>query len=84
MAAPTPQEVDAQVRAFVTERLDPDADLSADYDLLASGLLNSLTLMHLIMHLEEAFGIEVTPDEFDAQNFRSIRAIQILIQSKTA
>ena len=85
MAAPTPEEIDAQTRAFITERLDPDAgSLDAGVDLLASGLLNSLTLMHLVLHLEEAFDIEVTPAEFDARNFRSIRAIQAFVVTKTA
>ena len=79
------QDVEARVRAFIVEQLDPDAvGLVPDADLLAAGLLNSLTLMHLVMHLEEAYGIEVTPGEFDARNFRTIRAIEAFVQSKTA
>jgi acyl carrier protein len=79
------QDVEARVRAFIVEQLDPDAGgLGADADLLAAGLLNSLTLMHLVMYLEEAFAIEVTPAEFDARNFRTLRAIEAFVQRKTA
>ncbi len=81
----TPQDVEARVRAFIVERLDPDAAaLDAEADLLAAGLLNSLTLMHLVLYLEETFGLEVAPAEFDARHFRSIRAIEAFVQSKSA
>lgn len=82
---PAVQDIEARVRLFIVEQLDPDAGtLDADADLLAAGMLNSLTLMHLVMYLEETFGLEVTPAEFDARNFRSVRAIEAFVQRKTA
>ena len=80
---PAVQDIEARVRAFIVEQLNPDAGgLDADADLIEEGLLNSLTLTHLVMYLEETFALEVTPAEFDARTFRSIRAIEAFVQRK--
>jgi acyl carrier protein len=78
-------DIEAHVRAFIVEQLNPDAGaLDVDADLIEEGLLNSLTLTHLVMYLEETFNLEVPPEEFEARNFRSIRAIEAFVQRKTA
>jgi acyl carrier protein len=45
-------------------------------------VLNSLTLSHLIVYLEQQLGIEVPPSEFDPDNFQSIRAICDFVERK--
>lgn len=48
---------------------------SPDTDLMETGLLDSLTLVELIVGLEEEFGIKIPFDEVDLENFRSVSRI---------
>jgi acyl carrier protein len=58
--------------------------LDEDRDLLSSGVLNSLTLAHLVVFLEERFQLRVEPREFEPENFRSLRAIAAFVRNKRA
>jgi acyl carrier protein len=82
MSALDPEEL---VRRFLAEQVlaeDQARRLGRDDHLLKMGVLNSLTLTHLIVYLEETLGIEVPPSEFDPENFRSIRAIAAYVARK--
>jgi acyl carrier protein len=48
---------------------------SADTDLMESGLLDSLTLVELIVGLEEEFEIKIPFEEVELDNFRSVERI---------
>jgi acyl carrier protein len=48
---------------------------SLEADLLESGLLDSLTLVELMSSLEEQFGIHISFDEIEIDNFRSVKNI---------
>ncbi len=48
---------------------------SPDSDLLKSGLLDSLTLVRLLLQLEERFGLKVSMENLEINDFRSIRSI---------
>jgi acyl carrier protein len=74
----TAADPEALVRRFLAEQVLGEAEvgrIGRDDHLLKMGVLNSLTLTHLIVYLEEQLGIQVLPSEFDPQNFQSIRAI---------
>jgi methoxymalonate biosynthesis acyl carrier protein len=49
-------------------------DLHDDDDLFDSGLVNSLFAVQLTTFIEKKFGIEITADDLDIQNFRSLSA----------
>ena len=59
---------------LLSERVHVEAP-SADTDLMESGLLDSLTLVELMSSLEEQFGIHISFDEIEIDNFRSARRI---------
>ena len=44
-------------------------------DLLETGLLDSLTFVQLLFHIEQEFGVTVGPDELEIENFRSVSEI---------
>lgn len=74
---------EALVRRFLGEHVLTPAELARigpDVHLLKTGVLNSLTLTHLIIALEEELRIHVPPSEFDPENFRSIRSICALVE----
>jgi len=63
-----------QIIHLLSERVRVEAP-SADADLMESGLLDSLTLVELMSSLEEQFGIHISFDEIEIDNFRSARRI---------
>ena len=53
--------------------------VDVDLDLLKSGLLDSLSLMQLIVNLEEHFAIVIEPEEMNINDYRTIRAIGLMV-----
>lgn len=51
-----------------------------DAELIKSGLLDSVDIMSLVLALDNAFDIEITPMELREENFRSADAILTLVQ----
>jgi D-alanine--poly(phosphoribitol) ligase subunit 2 len=50
-------------------------------DLIKAGLLDSITLVELIVGIEEAFGIQVPFEELEIDHFRSVEVIADFISS---
>ncbi len=48
---------------------------SRDTDLLQAGLLDSLTLVQLLVEVEAEFGVEIPLDDFDPDEFRTAESI---------
>jgi methoxymalonate biosynthesis acyl carrier protein len=59
-------------------------DVEDDEDLFASGLVNSLFAMQLVLFVEKEFAIKVENQDLDIANFRSVNAITSFIQQKTS
>lgn len=57
---------------------------SIDTDLVGTGLLDSLTLLELLTHLDEAFGVSISPEDLELENLRSIANIAELVAQRTA
>jgi acyl carrier protein len=67
---------------LLSERIHVEAP-SADTDLMESGLLDSLTLVELMSSLEEQFGINISFDEIQIDNFRSARRIAEFVNRRS-
>lgn len=48
---------------------------SADADLFAEGVLDSLAFVDLLLHLEREFGVRYSLDDLEIDNFRSVTRI---------
>lgn len=48
---------------------------AVDTDLFETGALDSLAFVELLLQLEQTFGVTVSVDELEADNFRSIARI---------
>jgi acyl carrier protein len=57
---------------------------SVDTDLVGSGLLDSLALVELLAQLEETFGVSISTDDLEPENFRSIDSIAGFVARRTA
>jgi methoxymalonate biosynthesis acyl carrier protein len=56
--------------------------LDDDDNLFESGIVNSLFAIQLMTFLEKTFGIEVTMDDLDIDNFKSIAACASFVSRK--
>lgn len=54
--------------------------LNSDTRLMEAGILDSLGLMSLLNHVEQAYGFTVPDDEFVPENFETPRTIANMIQ----
>ena len=72
-----------KLRTFISETTFTEIkDIQDDTLLFAEGLFDSLGFLSLISYLDEEFGIEVENDELIEENFESINAISVFINSK--
>ncbi len=73
------------IRQFIVTKLVKKADQRniADNDnIIMSGIIDSLGIMHLISFLEEKFKIKVRDDEILPENFESIESISRYLKSQ--
>jgi acyl carrier protein len=73
-----------QVRDFIQQALasHADADGFSDEDpLFSSGRLDSFTMMKLVMHLEQTYGIDFSDTGFDVDLVDSVDAIVALVDA---
>lgn len=59
-----------------TQKIDPDESL------VASGVLDSLSLLRLITFLEENFNVIVDDDEVVSENFETLNVIKAFVEGK--
>ena len=56
--------------------------LKNDSPLLESGILDSLSVLRLVLFLEQQFGIVVAPEELIPENFETVEAICAYIRTQ--
>ncbi|MEU7786169.1 MULTISPECIES: phosphopantetheine-binding protein [unclassified Amycolatopsis] len=75
------QAVLDRLRACLGEVL-PVEPLAADYDLIASGVLDSSRFLAVFVELEDHFGIRITGDDISQDNFRTLERIARFVRAK--
>lgn len=71
-----------KLREFLTEaiqRQTGESEFSDADSLFISGLLDSFSMMNLVMYIEEAFGLDFSNLEFDVNLIDSVNAIEALV-----
>jgi D-alanine--poly(phosphoribitol) ligase subunit 2 len=71
----------SRIKRIFLDRLHVRAN-RLDTDLLESGILDSMSLVDLLLGLELEFGIQVTIAELDFDNFRSLDRIAALVDGQ--
>ena len=74
----SPETAEARIHSIFRQRLQVDVP-SPDSDLFASGALDSLIFVELLVALEEEFDRKIPLAELDVDDFRSISAISRLL-----
>ena len=84
-AAQTPEELEMFVRDYILkEFLTPEDadDLTASTRLISDGILDSISALKLVAHLEEEFDVEFESHEVNADRLDTITQIVELVQTK--
>lgn len=76
-------ETNARIQAFLRKRFQ-NYEFADDQDIFATGVVNSLFAMQLVMFVEKEFGIEVGDEDLTLDNFRTVDAMAQLVQRKAA
>ncbi|MFN0085082.1 MAG: acyl carrier protein [Blastocatellia bacterium] len=70
-----------KINEFLSRRIHVEPP-TFDTDLMESGLLDSLTLVELMTGLEEEFGVTISFDEIELDNFRSVTRISEFVSQR--
>ncbi|MER6829040.1 acyl carrier protein [Streptosporangium sp. NPDC000563] len=74
---PTPDTIRRQILDFLQERIK--TEVAVDRDLFASGLVNSMFAMELVVHLEQRYGIAILGEDLKLDNFRTVERMASLV-----
>ncbi|WPB95920.1 acyl carrier protein [Streptomyces malaysiensis] len=75
--AVTAEGIEQAITEFVSGRVK--AEVPVDEDLFASGLVSSMFAMELVVHLEQAFSVQILGDDLKRDNFRTVQAMTALV-----
>ena len=70
-------DVEARVHRIFRDGLELQVDVGTD--VMASGMLDSLAFVRLLVSLEEEFGLEVNLAEMDLEDFSSVSSVARLV-----
>ncbi|MCP4261662.1 MAG: acyl carrier protein [Planctomycetes bacterium] len=77
----TKSEIKEQVKEFLFNFIQK-TEVNEEEDLFASGMINSLFAMQLVLFIEKEFSLKVENEDLDYENFKSIVAITDFIGGK--
>lgn len=77
------EQLAREIAQLINDQLLAEVNSPED-DLLASGVLDSLTLVQLLFDLERRFGVTIPLEELEIDDFRSINSIASLVQIRTS
>jgi len=75
-----PNEILEKTKSFMAQFIN--VNVADDEDIFASGLVNSLFAMQLVLFIEKEFSIKVENEDLDYDNFRTLNAIVGFIERK--
>ena len=70
-----------KLREFLTdaiERQTGQSEFSDDDSLFISGMMDSFSMMNLVMYIEETFGVDFSTFEFDVGLIDSVTALSLI------
>jgi acyl carrier protein len=67
-----------RIRSFLGTRWP--GDLQDDDDIFEAGLVNSLFAMQLVLFVEQEFAIQVSNEDLERDNFRTVNTIAGLVE----
>jgi methoxymalonate biosynthesis acyl carrier protein len=78
----TEQQITERIGTFLTRSFE-GRTLGEDDDIFALGFGNSLFAMQLVSFLEKEFHLEIESEDLEMENFKTLRAMVLLVKKKT-
>ena len=76
----TETDVSESILGFIRGEIAyPGTEVTADTELFESGVLDSLKLLRLVLHLESRYGISFQPEDLDPAVFGRVPALSALV-----
>jgi acyl carrier protein len=72
-----------KIRSFLAKHIKGHA-IGDDDDIFALRLVSSLFTMQLVLFVEQEFDFEVSGEDLDIANFRSVNAVAALVERSTS
>ena len=79
-------DIEQDIRSFINENFFVAADeaaLSATSSLTASGTVDSMGVLEMIMHIEQTYGFKIPDSETVPENLDTISSIVSYVESKS-
>ena len=75
-------KMNEKIRSVIC-KVNDDIPKNVDVDLLDGGYIDSFDVVNIIADLENAFDIEIAPEDIVPENFRTVEQIAKLISNST-
>ena len=72
----------ATIRNYIEENLLDGEAIDNETDLIMSGVIDSLDIVHLITFIQKEFELKIPPTEITVENFSSISKIADYLQQQ--
>ena len=75
--------IDARLKSMLVDRLHlkvRPADVPSDVSLQTAYGVDSVSLLELVVGLEEAFGVRIEDGDFNVQNFATVAALRAFVR----
>lgn len=79
----TSETIKSSLRGFISKHIQ-NHQLQDDEDIFASGFVNSLFAMQLVLFIENTFNIVIEDQDLNIDNFRTINAMDNLVRGKVS
>ena len=76
--------VSTLVAKVIRENTGRELDPAPTEPLISSGYLDSLSMVQLIIEMQESFAVQLAVEDLSADNFETVRAIASLICARPA
>lgn len=79
-------EVEHSIATFLSSRMPSDraSALHAETPLLTTGAVDSISVVELMLYLDQLYAIELSDEDFDEKYFATIRTLASFVESKRA
>lgn len=71
-----------QVKSYISHLVPAGTQLQEDSTLITNGLIDSMSVVDLIVYLEKEFQVKFSDTEMTPENFDTLSAISSLIERK--
>ena len=82
---PTVDDTEKALKTYILEEFLPDEDeedLTSDIELVSTGILDSVSVIKVVAHIESFYNIKIQAHEASVDNMNTIESMAALISGK--